>query len=184
MSSTDGRFQSSKYWPLRGCLCHSERSAKHEVEESSQHRQCVDPSTPPRLRSGLLRMTGKRIILREGQDPPLRGWTRAVGYLVGIATPVCALVRNDMGGTMVGVGAICDRPQSYRISFRANAVRPYVSFCSPLREGQDSPLREDTIALSPLLGRGWPSASEVGCGALLCPTSVKNQRFLTAPTTR
>ena len=86
-------------------------------------------------------MTGKRIILREGQDPPLRGWTRAVGYLVGIATPVCALVRNDMGGTMVGVGAICDRPQSYRISFRANAVRPYVSFCSPLREGQDPPLR-------------------------------------------
>ena len=42
---------------------------------------------------------------------------------------------------MVGVGAICDRPQSYRISFRANAVRPYVSFCLSLREGQDPPLR-------------------------------------------
>ena len=37
--------------------------------------------------------------LREGQDPPLRGWTRAVGYLVGIATAVCALPRNDVGGT-------------------------------------------------------------------------------------
>ena len=41
----------------------------------------------------------------------------------------------------------------------------------PFREGQDPPLRVGTIALSPLLGRGWPSASEVGCGGHAPPQS-------------
>ena len=84
-------------------LCHSERSAKHEVEESWHHRQCVDPSTPPRLRSGSLRMTGNRMILREGQDPPLQGMRSPKALSWG---------EGGRAQARSGVGRYCAPPQS------------------------------------------------------------------------